>query len=156
MRDTTALSERLEPAQMMSPFYWQLKRCTRNAENNQRVWHVESKYFFLVVISHEKIKGATHSLFWYCHVCRSTGMSRGMSLNLVSCGFPLPPSASNFFSELLPWVWLRKAFKGSEFVLSIDVLFQQRNIFQRQFHLKRFIDWIILLKGGPQKQKRIW
>lgn len=31
--------------------------------------------------------------------------------------------------------------------------FSRGMFFQRQFHLKRFIDWIIPLKGGPQKQK---
>lgn len=117
-------------------------------QSAQYVWYIDNKSFFFVWdISHEKIKGVKRR-----HVCRSTAMLRCETLNLVSCGAPLPSSLSNFFSELLPWVYLRKAFKGSEFVLSI-VLFQLGNVFQRQFHLKRFIDWIILLKGGLQKQK---
>lgn len=54
------------------------------------------------------------------------------TLNLLSCG---PPTASSHSStELLPWV--QKAFKGSEFVLSI-VLFQLRECFSEAISSER-------------------
>lgn len=96
----------------------------------------------------ERWKGAK-----WRRVRRSAAVLRGKTLNLVSCDAPLPSSPSNFFSDSLPWVNLRKAFKGSEFVLSI-VLFQPGNVSQLQFHLKRSIDWLVLQQSGPQKQQQ--
>lgn len=105
---------------------------------------------FVWVMFHEKDKrGNTASCLL---VYSSSEGKKKTNLNLVSCGVRLPSSASNFFPELLPWVYLRKAFKGCEFVLSIDVLFRQGNVFYTQFHLKGCIDWIILWEGGHQTQ----
>lgn len=81
----------------------------------------------------EQTKGAKRR-----RVRRSTVMLRGETLNLVSCDAPLPSSLKYFLFRFAP-LNLRKAFKGSEFVLSI-VLFQLGNVSQLRFHLKRSID----------------
>lgn len=71
-------------------------------------------------------------------------------LKQVSCFLRIAP----VHSVVAPLsIMLSDPSKGSEFVLSIDVLVQQGNVFQKQFNLKRFIDSFILLKGGSHKQK---
>lgn len=58
-------------------------------------------------------------------------------LKQVSCFLRIAP----VHSAVAPLsIMLSDPSKGSEFVLSIDVLVRQGNVFQKQFNLKRFID----------------
>lgn len=138
----------------VSFFYWWLRT---PQTIHLYVWHVEDTHFLLCEFCFmKKIKEAIRH-----HVCGSTAAVRAKkqtkknNLNLVSCGVRLPSSASNFFPELLPWVYLRKAFKGCEFVLSIDVLFRQGNVFLHAIPSERMYRLIHPVRGWPSDTSRI-
>lgn len=94
-------------------------------------WRLFSVVWSYFSWKHSRNRNNTHSLSRWFHSCRSTAMLGCETLNLVSRGALLPSSATTSFLTFAPLSISekKKNIKGPEFVLSIDVLFQQGNVF---------------------------